>query len=210
MSFKDIRKFERVNDISVNVFEWVRKKCETLHLTEKKRSKHVNLLLLRGGNSHHHYACIRNLSLLLSSQLSKDSDLMYICDRCMQYFPSQERLDVHTVDCDRINECALKLPTSEDMWLRFSKYAYKERSPFVIYADLECLLEKQEGQSRGARTQYQHHHAFSIGYYVHSRYEASLYEYQACSREEGCSAWFATKLYELSCKLQPNAIKTCR
>ncbi|XP_076660055.1 uncharacterized protein LOC143363342 [Halictus rubicundus] len=173
MSFKDIRKFERVNDVSVNVFEWVRKKCGALHLTEKKRSKHANLLLLRGRNdSRHHYTCIRNLSRLVSSQLSKDSHRMYICDRCLQYFPSQERLDAHTVDCERMNECALTLPTSDQL------------------------------RSRGARTQYQHHHAFSIGYYMHCGYNASLCEYRACSREEGCSTWFATKLHELSCKLQ--------
>ncbi|XP_076660867.1 uncharacterized protein LOC143364356 [Halictus rubicundus] len=177
MSFKDIRKFERVNDVSVNVFEWVRKKCGALHLTEKKRSKHVNLMLLRGRNdSHHHYTCIRNLSRLVSSQLSKNSHRMHVCDR--------------------------EIRRSEDMWVRFSNYAYKERAPFVIYADLECLLEKHEEQSRGARTQYQHHHAFSIGYYMHCGYDASLCEYQACSREEGCSTWFATKLHELSCKLQ--------
>ncbi|XP_076660352.1 uncharacterized protein LOC143363688 [Halictus rubicundus] len=82
ISFKDIPKFERVNDVSVNVLEWMRKKCGTLHQTEKKRSKHVNLLLLRGrDDSHYHYACIRNLSRLVSSQLSKNKRPKYICDR---------------------------------------------------------------------------------------------------------------------------------
>ncbi|XP_076379676.1 uncharacterized protein LOC143259835 [Megalopta genalis] len=102
-----------------------------------------------------------------------------------------------------MNECALKLPTEDDKWLKFKNYAYKEPTPFVIYADLECLLEKQEDQGHGAYCRYQHHHAFSVGYYLHCRYDSSLSEYQAYRDEKGCITWFASKLHELSCKLQP-------
>ncbi|XP_076381411.1 uncharacterized protein LOC143261204 [Megalopta genalis] len=102
-----------------------------------------------------------------------------------------------------MNECALKLPTEDDKWLKFKNYAYKEPTPFVIYADLECLLEKQEDQGHGAYCRYQHHHAFSVGYYLHCRYDSSLSEYQTYRDEKGCITWFASKLYELSCKLQP-------
>ncbi|XP_076301457.1 uncharacterized protein LOC143219338 [Lasioglossum baleicum] len=210
MPFKDIRKFERENDISVNVFEWVDKRCVTLHLTEKKRMRHVNLLFLQNeAKTRGHYVCIRNLPRLVSSQLSKHKCMKYICDRCLQYFYTLEKLNVHTIDCERMNDCALSLPVSEeDKWLQFKNYVHKEQAPFVIYADLECLLEKQEGQGRGARSLYQHHHAFSIGYYMHCRYDSSLCEYRACRKEEGCAAWFAAKLHDISNKLQPIFDKT--
>ncbi|XP_076301675.1 uncharacterized protein LOC143219691 [Lasioglossum baleicum] len=181
MLFKDIRKFERKNDVSINVFEWVRKKCVTLHLTEKKRRRHVNLLFIQNAaKTHGHFACIRNLSRLVSSQLSKKKNHKHICDRCLQYFPTLERLNIHTIDCERMNDCALTLPTSEDKWLHFKNFVNKEQTPFIIYADLECLLlpEEQEGEDRAARVQYQQHHAFSIGYYIHCRYDESLCEYQ--------------------------------
>ncbi|XP_076291056.1 uncharacterized protein LOC143214203 [Lasioglossum baleicum] len=211
MLFKDIRKFERKNDISINVFEWVRKKCVTLHLTEKKRRRHVNLLFIQNAaKTHGHFACIRNLSRLVSSQLSKKKNHKHICDRCLQYFPTPERLNIHTIDCERMNDCALTLPTSEDKWLHFKNFVNKEQAPFIIYADLECLLlpEEQEGEDRAARVQYQQHHAFSIGYYIHCRYDESLCEYQVYRDKAGCAAWFANRLYELSQKLQPLFDKT--
>ncbi|XP_076383613.1 uncharacterized protein LOC143260913 [Megalopta genalis] len=42
MLFKDIPKFEKANDVSVNVFEWggEQERCQTLHLTSRKREKH--------------------------------------------------------------------------------------------------------------------------------------------------------------------------
>ncbi|XP_076300566.1 uncharacterized protein LOC143218885 [Lasioglossum baleicum] len=156
MLFKDIRKFERKNDVSINVFEWVRKKCVPA------------------------------------------------------IFPTPERLNIHTIDCERMNDCALTLPTSEDKWLHFKNFVNKEQAPFIIYADLECLLltEEQEGEDRAARVQYQQHHAFSIGYYIHCRYDESLCEYQVYREKAGCAAWFANRLYELSQKLQPIFDKT--
>ncbi|XP_076301498.1 uncharacterized protein LOC143219367 [Lasioglossum baleicum] len=211
MLFKDIRKFERKNDVSINVFEWVRKKCVTLHLTEKKRRRHVNLLFIQNAaKTHGHFACIRNLSRLVSSQLSKKKNHKHICDRSLQYFPTPERLNIHTIDCERMNDCALTLPTSEDKWLHFKNFVNKEQAPFIIYADLECLLlpEEQEGEDRAARVQYQQHHAFSIGYYIHCRYDESLCEYQVYREKAGCAAWFANRLYELSQKLQPIFDKT--
>ncbi|XP_076303709.1 uncharacterized protein LOC143221926 [Lasioglossum baleicum] len=211
MLFKDIRKFERKNDVSINVFEWVRKKCVTLHLTEKKRTRHVNLLFIQNAaKTHGHFACIRNLSRLVSSQLSKHKCTKHICDRCLQYFPTLERLNIHTIDCERMNDCALTLPTSEDKWLHFKNFVNKEQTPFIIYVDLECLLlpEEQEGEDRAARVQYQQHHAFSIGYYIHCRYDESVCEYQVYRDKAGCAAWFANRLYELSQKLQPLFDKT--
>ncbi|XP_076384118.1 uncharacterized protein LOC143261975 [Megalopta genalis] len=186
MLFKDIPKFEKVNDVSVNVVEWggEQERCRTLHLTSTKREKHLYLLLIHDSeNLRNHYLCIRNLSRLVSSQIITQHN-KHICDR-------------------RMNECALKLPTEDDKWLKFKNYAYKEPTPFVIYADLECLLEKQKDQGHGAYCRYQHHHAFSVGYYLHCRYDSSLSEYRAYRDEKDCTAWFASKLYELSCKLQP-------
>ncbi|XP_076384595.1 uncharacterized protein LOC143263732 [Megalopta genalis] len=171
MLFKDIPKFEKANDVSVNVFEWggEQERCQTLHLTSRKREKHE----------------------FISSGFISDQHA------AQQAYLRSEKLNIHEI------ECALKLPTEDDKWLEFKNYAYKKPTPFVIYTDLECLLEKQEDQGHGAYCRYQHHHAFSVGYYLHCRYDSSLSEYRAYRDEKGCIAWFASKLHELSCKLQP-------
>ncbi|XP_076301197.1 uncharacterized protein LOC143219181 [Lasioglossum baleicum] len=43
---------------------------------------------------------------------------------------------------------------------------------------------------------------------MHCRYDSSLCEYRACRKEEGCAAWFAAKLHDISNKLQPIFDKT--
>nr|XP_033329024.1 uncharacterized protein LOC117221851 [Megalopta genalis] len=175
----------------------------TLHLPSRKWEKHTNLLFLQDTiNLRNHYVSIRNLSRLVSFQLSTRHH-KYICDRCLQYFRSQEKLDIRVVDCGRMNECALILPTEDDKWLKFKNHAYKEPAPFVIYADLECLLEKQEDQGHGTCRRYQHHRAFSVGYYLHCRYDSSVCEYRTYRNEKDCIAWFASEFYKLSRKLQP-------
>jgi len=46
----------------------------------------------------------------------------------------------------------------------------KERVLFVVYADLECILEKTEMEEPS-----KYHRVFSLVYYVHCSYDASLY-----------------------------------
>ena len=114
--------------------------------------------------------------------------------RCLHYFRSNEKLSVHCVDCGKMNNCAIILPNEDNKWLTFRNYNRKERLPFVVYADLECMLEKKERQNR---TTYQHHKAFSVGYYVSCAYDNSLSSFKSY-RGEDCIAWFVNELHDLA------------
>ncbi|XP_036144602.1 uncharacterized protein LOC118646237 [Monomorium pharaonis] len=83
IALKDIEKFERLNDISVNVYGIEKDKILPLQLSKDKKEKHANLLYVQdsGEDSMGHFACIRNLSRLVSSQVSKHNGKVYICDR---------------------------------------------------------------------------------------------------------------------------------
>ncbi|KYN02004.1 hypothetical protein ALC62_07181 [Cyphomyrmex costatus] len=96
--------------------------------------------------------------------------------RCLHYFSSSEKLESHAVDCQKLNECAIRLPSVEQRWLEFRNYCRKERAPFIVYADLECVLKKTEDASSAAYA-YQRHEAYSIAYYVHCSYDSTLSEY---------------------------------
>ena len=95
----------------------------------------------------------------------------------VDYFSSTEKLDAHTVDCKQINDCAIRLPSEKDKWLEFGNYCNKERTPFVVYADLECVLRKMEPENT-SRFSNQHHEVFSIGYYTHCSYDNTLSYYR--------------------------------
>ncbi|MGH9021455.1 MAG: hypothetical protein ACRDV0_10690 [Acidimicrobiales bacterium] len=119
----DISKFEKLNNISVNVygiessFENNKLKYEIvgpLRYATKKLNKHINLLLItedcdiKDDNEHtcdmncskSHYCWISDLSRLVSSQISKDHAKLYFCDGCLIYFKSQSSLILHqSHDC---------------------------------------------------------------------------------------------------------------
>jgi len=48
------------------------------------------------------------------------------------------------VDCEQMNDCEIRLPSEDNKWLSFKNHCRKERISFVVYADLECTLEKTE------------------------------------------------------------------
>ncbi|XP_029674792.1 uncharacterized protein LOC115242545 [Formica exsecta] len=151
VTVKQIKKFELINDISINVYSIKKENIVPIRLSELKRDKHVNLLYAKDNNVGH-FAWIKNLSRLVSSQLSEKNHKKYICDRCLNYFDWNEKLQSHTIDCREINDCAIRLPNDKDKWLTFNNYNRKERLPFVVYADLECVLEKTKEERN-----FQHH-----------------------------------------------------
>jgi len=81
VTVNQIKKFELVNDVSINVYSIENEGIVPIRLTEQKRDKHVNLLYVEDGNNVGHFAWIKNLSRLVSSQLSKKDHEKYICDR---------------------------------------------------------------------------------------------------------------------------------
>jgi len=83
-----------------------------------------------------------------------------------------------------LSDCRVRITSG------FKNHCRKERVPFVIYADLECILEKTEMEET---SKYQYYRVFSIAYYVYCSYDASLYMYRF-RRDKDCVAWFAEEL----------------
>ncbi|KYN16317.1 hypothetical protein ALC57_11435 [Trachymyrmex cornetzi] len=83
----------------------------------------------------------------------------------------------------------------DDRWLEFNNHYNKERTPFVVYADLECVLQKTEPDKEDASYTYQHHKVCSMGYYVRCSYDNSSYHFR---RDENCIAWFARQFNDLA------------
>ncbi|XP_071576442.1 uncharacterized protein [Temnothorax nylanderi] len=88
MTLNQIEKFENLNDISINVYSIEKNKelaklaILPIRLTDRKMDKHVNLLYVHDDNVGH-FVWIKNLSRLVSSQLSRHNGRKYFCDRCV-------------------------------------------------------------------------------------------------------------------------------
>ncbi|KYN22653.1 hypothetical protein ALC57_04943 [Trachymyrmex cornetzi] len=197
MTLSQIKKFEALNDISINVYA-IEKGIVPIRLTDRKRSKHVNLLYVENDSVGH---LIKDLSRFVSSQLSRKKNRKYFCDKCLHYFDSSAKLEIHTEDCGKLNDCAIRLPSEDDKWLSFCNHCRKERIPFIVYADLECALERIDSDSQSATHTYHHHNVFSVGYYEHCSYDSSLSGYRFC-RDKDCIPWFVKELRQLAHSVQ--------
>jgi len=122
---------------------------------------------------------------------------MFFFYRCLHYFRSYDKLQSHTVDCGKMNDCAIRLPSDKDKWLEFNNFNRKERLLFIVYADLECVLTKMEEEKNA----YQHHRVFSIAYYVHCSYDESLSAYHS-RRSADCIAWFVEVLKNIAIRVK--------
>ncbi len=134
----DIPKFERLNDVSINLFGYENNCVFPLLITNQERERHVNLMLIDGGD-HRHYVTITNMSRLLAKQYSMRNNQIYYCPRCLNGFKTQVILNNHTRLCKIHEPANIKLPTESNKILTFTHHERQLKCPFVIYADFECL-----------------------------------------------------------------------
>ncbi|KAB0796891.1 hypothetical protein PPYR_10952 [Photinus pyralis] len=196
-----ISKFEEMNPLSINVYgleedtqkqgKMTYKVVGPLHYTKQKKAVHVNLLYLSNLDGNSHYCYISNMSRLISMQVSKHKEAIYLCDGCLQYFTSQENLWRHSrFDCNYV--CTF-LPTKEpiltkwgqpsfDNRLKFNNYQNKIKPPFVVYADFESLLKPIEGPQPNPLLQFTtktfEHEPYSFAYYIKCSFDDKFSKFQ--------------------------------
>ncbi|KAJ8677168.1 hypothetical protein QAD02_012955 [Eretmocerus hayati] len=107
--------------------------------TSAKNQKTVRLLLLEQ-DSKSHYATIRDISRLISRQISAHKGKTYMYDTCQHCFNSQKKMERHTRDCAALNEQPIVLPGEDENILKFTEFYKKEPQPCIIYADVKCSL----------------------------------------------------------------------
>lgn len=204
-ALKDIAKFESLNNISINVYGLSRRNnaftVSPLHLTVEKRKRHVNLLRIEDHYIdenveeeeeeefimpfNYHYVCIKDLSMLVSTQLSNHNGKKYICDRCLHYFRDEQKLLEHEETCRKMNDTKIILPKPDKNILEFKHFVNEERVPFIIYADCESLLIPSERPQEPSSTEvFQNHKLLSIGYYLNCGFDDSLSAYNASPKDE--------------------------
>lgn len=188
IKLKDINKFEALNNISINVFgleydveSRSNKVVGPLYFTKQRKSRHVNLLYITNGTNGH-YCYIKNLSRLVNKQLTGMRDAVHICDGCLLYFTTTERLNEHQkFDCSHVRT---ELP-HENSTLSFNNYERKLKIPFVVYADFEAFLKPIQhcvnDPSKSHTTNVQQHEVYSFGYYVKCSYDDRLSRYKTYS-----------------------------
>ena len=174
VSLKDIDKFEKQNPtISITVFGYKEKgKVFPLRVSEYVYTREVDIvLMLIEKNGVKHYTWVKNISRLLSSQVSNHKEKHYFCLRCLNPFWTPKSLEKHSEYCRNHEAVKIEMPEKgKNDILKFENYYKSERLPFIIYADTESLIkpiESCEPNPQSSSTKkYQKHEPISFSYYI--------------------------------------------
>ena len=178
---KDIHKFEKNNNVNVNVFSYdsETKKVYTLRLSKTDHEETVNLFLYN-----EHYGVVKNLSRLVSSQVNKQDHKKFICLRCLNHFNSSESLEKHLELCQNHDHQHHVYPIEDNKYVFFKQFQKMHRVPFVVF---ECLVEPVDNKIGKGTVQYQKHTPSGFCYTIkcmkESIYESKTVLYTA--KEEG-------------------------
>ena len=75
---------------------------------------------------------------------SKHYDFYCLC--CHQFFATANKLQSHKKVCENKDLCNIAMHSEGTKLLQFNQYQKSGKAPFVLYADLEYLIEKIDGR----------------------------------------------------------------
>ena len=141
---KDWRKLELNNEIALNIL-YVPHNTRKIQVAYKSKqnltcNKQVILLMITDGEKRH-YLAVKNLPRLLRGITSTHREYFH-CLNCFRSYRTKNKLKVHKKICENHNYCNIEMPTKDNNIIRYNQGEKSIKLPFVIYADLECLLEK--------------------------------------------------------------------
>ena len=141
---RDWKKFELNNEVALNIL-YVPHNIKKIEIAYKSkhnltRAKQIILLMISNGENWH-YLVVKSLSGLLTGITSNHKEDFY----CLNYFHSyrtKTKLEAHTKICENRDYCRVEMPTKDNNTIKYNHGEKSIKLPFVVYADLECLLEK--------------------------------------------------------------------
>ena len=141
---KDWKKFELNNEVALNIL-YVPHNTKKLEIAYKSkhnltREKQIILLMISDGENWH-YLVVKSLSGLLTGITSNHKEDFY-CLNCFHSYKTKNKLEAHKKICENHDYCRIEMPTKDNNVIKHNHGEKSIKLPFVVYADLECLLEK--------------------------------------------------------------------
>ena len=148
---EDFDTFEKNNPYAINVLmiNPIDNKTYCLRCSKKYDCQLIYLLLLRNEEGKEHYCWIKDISKLMTRQISKHHGRREYCSRCLKSFNSEKKLDRHLGYCGIIwrheaakVECGTCSKECLHSWWRSScrdckkEREMKKRGKFYMYDDV--------------------------------------------------------------------------
>ena len=106
-----------------------------------KRDNQVILLTITNDGKKWHYHAVKSTSALLREITSNHNEDFY-CLNCFHSYKTIEKLKKHETVYKYNDYCYVKMLNEDEKILKYSPGEKWLKVPFMIYADLECLIRK--------------------------------------------------------------------
>ena len=141
---KDWRKLELNNNIALNIL-YIPHNTKKIQLAYRSKNnltcdKQIILSMITDGKKWH-YLTVKNLPGLLKGITSTHEKDFY-CLNCFHCYRTKNKLESHKKICANHDYCHVEMPTKDNNIIKYNHGEKSMKLPFVVYADLECLLEK--------------------------------------------------------------------
>ena len=142
---KDWKKFESKNtSIALNIL-YVPHNTEKICYAYKSkynltRENQVILLMITNGKKWHDLA-VKSLPALFRGITSNHNEDFY-CLNCFRTYTAKNKLETHKKVYENHDYCCVEMPNENNKILKYNHGEKSMKAPFIIYADLESLLEK--------------------------------------------------------------------
>ena len=176
---KDWRKFELNNEVALNVL-YVPHNSRKMQVAYKSKNnltcnKQVILLMITDGEKWH-YLTVKNLPGLLRRITCTHKEDFY-CLNCFHSYRTRNNLESHKTICENHDYCNVEMPTKSNNIIKYNQGEKSIKLPFVIYADLECLVEKmstcQNNPNESSTTEINKHMPSGYSLFTHCSFDQS-------------------------------------
>ena len=203
---KDWKKFELNNEVVLNILyvDHNTKKIEIIYKSKHNLAREKQIILLMISNIENwHYLVVKSLSGLLTGITSNHKEDFY-CLNCFHSYRTKNKLEAHKKICENRDYCRVVMPTKDDNTINYNHGEKSIKLPFVVYADLECLLEKMStcnnNSEESSTTKINKHTPSGYSIFTHCSFDKSKSKLNYY-RSEDCMTKFCKNLREHATKI---------
>ena len=139
------------------------------------REKQIILLMISNGEKWH-YLVVKSLSGLFTGVTSNHQEDFY-CLNCFHSYRTKNKLDAHKKVCENHEYCHIVMPKKDNNKIKYNQGEKSIKLPFIIYADLVCLLEKIDtcynNPEESSTTKINHHTPSGYSIFTHCSFNKS-------------------------------------
>ena len=143
------------------------------------KCKNQVILLMVTDDKKQHYLAIKKLSALLTRITLKLVGHFY-CLNCFHLSSTKNNFEKHEKVCNDHDYCYVEILNEDN---KISKYNLREqlmKVPFIIYADLECFLEKIPSYQNDSEKSYTEKNISTHPLVIHCLHNVHLIQQKIC------------------------------